>query len=268
MHASLERWTIHTEVFEGPLDLLLHLVRREGVDLRRIKIAVICDAYLDYLDRMRELHLNVAGDYLVMAATLCHLKALALLTRSPTPTTDDGEEEQDPTEALAERLERYQRYKQVAKELDERPLLNRDVFVREPEPVDVKERPISAGIDAFGLLDLYYGLLAKAAEAPPVHVIPDNGPDLERCCYRILSALDLGGGHAELGSVLRAIEDPGERVTAFIAALEMARLHWLGISQDEHLGPVHLWFEDREAVDIPLLTGRMVQDEDGASDDG
>lgn len=259
-------WTIHTEVFEGPLDLLLYLVRRDGVDVSQVRIADICDAYLGYLDRLRDLRLNVAADYLVMAATLVHLKSLAMLPRQPAPTTDDGEEDIDPTEALARQLEAYQRIKQAAEGLDARPRLGRDAFARPEVEVETADRPVFAGVDAFGLLDLYWEMLAKQAAGPPVHELPDDGPDLERCCRAVLDTLDAGGGRGELGAILRAMPRAGERVVSFVATLEMARLHWIGIRQKRHLGPVELWFENRDAVDLEMLTGRMHGEED--ADDG
>lgn len=261
-------WTIHTEVFDGPLDLLLHLVRRDGVDLRRVQITKICDAYLEYLDRMRGMRLNIAADYLVMAATLCHLKSLSLLPRPPAPTTDDGEPDEDPAEALARQLERYQAYREAAESLDDRAMLGRDVFVREPEDVDASDKPVVAGIDAFGLLDLYWELLAAQAAGPPTHTLPDDGPDLRRCCERVIGQLDLGQGRGELGAILKTLERPAERVIAFIASLEMVRLQWLGLEQPGHLAPVALWFKDRAAVDLALLTGVMEgADEEGGGED-
>jgi len=259
-------WTIHTEVFEGPLDLLLHLVRRDGVDLRRVKIAKICDAYLDYLDRMRGMRLNIAADYLVMAATLCHLKSLSLLPRPPEPTTDDGEPGEDPTEALARQLERYQAYREAAEALDDRPVLGRDVFAREPEDIESADKPVFSGIDAFGLLDLYWELLASQAAGPPTHTLPDDGPDLRRCCEQVIGQLDAAQGRGDLGAILRAMSRPAERVIAFLASLEMVRLQWLGIEQASHLAPVLLWFKDRSAVDLSLLTGVMQADDEGEPD--
>lgn len=266
MTAHAAEWTIHTEVFEGPLDLLLYLVRRDGVDVSRIEIARICDAYLGYLNRLRDLRLNVAADYLVMAATLCHLKSLSLLPRPPSPETDDGEPEEDPTEALARQLEAYQQVKARAEALDDRPWQGRDTFNRAPDEVEAADRPVTTDVDAFGLLDLYWDLLAKQAAGPPTHTLPDDGPDLRRCCTAVLGHLDAGDGRGQLGAVLRHLETPGERVVAFIATLEMVRLRWLGLSQEGHLAPVTLWYLDRDAIDLDLLTGQMTGEDESDED--
>jgi len=259
-------WTIHTEVFEGPLDLLLYLVRRDGIDVSRLRIAEICDAYLGYLDRLKQLRLEIAADYLVMAATLVHLKSLSLLPRPPTPTTEDGEPEEDPTEALARQLEAYQKVRARAEALDDRDWLGRDVFAREASEVDMADRPVTAGIDAFGLLDLYWELLTRHAAGPPTHTLPDDGPDLRACCEAVLDHIDAHDGRGELGAVLRELERPGDRVVAFVATLEMVRLQWLGLEQEAHLAPVWLWYRAREDIDLDLLTGAIVGEEDEGDD--
>jgi segregation and condensation protein A len=259
--AQTAAWTVHTDVFEGPLDLLLYLVRRDGVDLARLRVSAICDAYLDYLDRMRSLRLNVAADYLVMAATLVHLKSLSLLPRAPTSVTEDGEEE-DPAEALAQRLLEYQRYKEAAEALHDRPMVGRDVFVREGEGIDTADRPVTAGIDAFGLLELYYGLLQQAAAPEPTHHLAAKGPDLAQCCEHVIAALQLGGGRGDLAAILRGFADRGSRVIAFVAVLEMARLGWIDVQQDAHLGPVQVAQIEGAAVDLNILTGRMAAGEE------
>lgn len=248
-------WTIRSDVFDGPLDLLLHLVRREGVDLRTMRIAPITDAFLAYLDELRDLHLGVASDYLVMAATLCRLKALELLPRAPTATAVDAPED-DPREALVKRLVEHQRYKEAAEALDARPWLGRDVFARAPEPFE-GPRPVATPLDAFGLLDLYHAMLRRASVAEPVHEVHQAGLDLGTTCRAVLRVLGGVGGKLDLGDVLRAFHSRAERVVAFLAVLEMARLRWVGLVQGEHLGPVHL--ESRVAVDADLspVLGRI-----------
>src|SRR5690349_10294681 len=120
-------FTVHTDVFDGPLDLLLHLVKRDGISLARLEVSRIADAYLAYLDQMRELDLAIAADWLVMAATLVHLKALELLPRPPAILEED---ETDPRDALLAQLADYERVKIDARALDARTMVGRDVLVR------------------------------------------------------------------------------------------------------------------------------------------
>src|SRR5215208_7676324 len=107
----LEAYPVRLATFEGPLDLLLHLIKKHEVDIYDIPIVVVTQQYLDYIDLMQELNLDVAGEFLVMAATLIHIKSRTLLPR-PDPSQDDQAEE-DPREALVRRLLEHQKYKEI-----------------------------------------------------------------------------------------------------------------------------------------------------------
>ncbi len=237
MLAAEARWTIHTDVFDGPLDLLLYLVKRDGIDLRAMSIAPVADSYLAYLEQMQSLNISVASDYLVMAASLCHLKSLELLPRPPSILED---EEEDPKEALARQLEAYEVYKAAAEALEELPVQDRDVFVREPVDVGDVDRPLIPGIDAFGLLDIYYKVLTRPIRQEVVHTIHKPEVDLGQCCRSILKGLGGIGGKGTLRPLLLGFKTKGERVIAFIGVLEMCRLGWIRLSQAGHLAPVDI----------------------------
>lgn len=247
-------FTVHTDVFEGPLDLLLHLVQREGIDLARLEVARIADAYLAYLDRMRALDLSIASDWLVMAATLVHLKSLELFPRPPTPVDEDAP---DPREVLAEQLREYERLRLRAASLDELPRVGRDRFVRARQaPEGGEGRPVASPVDAFGLLDVLFEVLARGGSLDPVVVLADGGPDVGGCCRRVLRALGGKGGTGELGAMLRSLPHRPERVVTFVGVLEMARLGWLDVVQETHLGPVRVeQLVDDAAIDLGLLLG-------------
>lgn len=230
-------WTVRTEVFDGPLDLLLYLVKRDGIELRRVTISRVCDSYLAYLEQMRDLHIAVASDYLVMAATLCHLKSLDLLPRPPAILED---EETDPREQLARRLETYAQFKEATQRLLERPILGSKTFVREPADVGDIEQPLIPGVDAFGLLDAYYRILTRPVRGEPVHTIHRPEVDMAVCCRTVLAHLGGPGGTASLGTLLRLFSRRAERVVVFLGVLEMCRLGWLEIVQGEHLGRVEV----------------------------
>jgi len=133
-------YTFRLEGFEGPLDLLLHLIQKNELDILNIPIALITEQYLEYLQLMKVLNLDVAGEYLLMASTLLHIKSKMLLPKS----SEREEEEEDPRAELIRRLLEYQKYKQAGGELEKRPMLDRDVFIRlmpaEPEEVPEEER--------------------------------------------------------------------------------------------------------------------------------
>jgi segregation and condensation protein A len=158
-------YSVELEVFEGPLDLLLHLVRRHELEILDIPIAFITEKYLEYLDFMRSLDLEVAGDYLVMAATLAWLKSRELLPTEPLPSeAGDGDDEdgEDPREALIRRLVEYERFKNAAADLDSLPVSGRDVFAR---GADIDIPPVDPGlapVTLFRLAEAYYRVLTRA----------------------------------------------------------------------------------------------------------
>ncbi|MFC1862632.1 segregation and condensation protein A [Thermodesulfobacteriota bacterium] len=119
-------YEVKLEIFEGPLDLLLHLIRKNEVDIFDIPIAMITDQYIGYLDLMKSLNVNIAGDFLVIASTLVHIKSRMLLPEQ----IEEGAEEEDPRVELTQPLLEYLKLKEMAGELSERELLNRDVFSR------------------------------------------------------------------------------------------------------------------------------------------
>lgn len=233
----LAPWTVQTEVFDGPLDLLLYLVKRDGVDLRRVSIRRVCDSYLAYLEAMRELHIAVASDYLVMAATLCHLKSLELLPRPPAILEDDGV---DPREQLARRLDDYARFKEAALALYARRILDRDTFVREPADVGEVDRPLVPGVDAFGLLEAYHRVLTRPVKRTASHTIHKPEVDIALCCRRVLASLGGPGGTSDLMDLLRLFDKRSERVVTFLGVLEMCRLGWLEVVQTGHLSQVQI----------------------------
>lgn len=245
-------WTVHTEVFDGPIDLLLYLVERDGVDLLQISLAAIADSYLDYLDRLRGLHLGVAADYLLMASTLVYLKSLELLPKAPVLADEEG----DPREAFVQHLVEYRRLKEAARELAESPRVGRDQFVR--SPLQVGEGPLVTPVDAFGLLERYYALLQAHGAPEPVHVVGEPMPTLEEACRTVLHELDLAGGRTELGELLGRRPTRVARVLTFLGVLEMARLRWVTVEQERHLGPVALWTLLDTEPDYTRLTGQVV----------
>jgi segregation and condensation protein A len=152
-------YTFRLEGFEGPLDLLLHLIQKNELDIFNIPIALITEQYLEYLQLIKVLNLDIAGEYLLMASTLLHIKSKMLLPKS---SEGEGEEEKDPRAELVRRLLEYQKYKQAALDLEKRPLLDRDVFirlvtaVREEEP---EEERIE--VDLFELLEAFRKVLER-----------------------------------------------------------------------------------------------------------
>jgi segregation and condensation protein A len=232
LYLELDGW-------EGPLDLLLDLARRQKVDLRRISILDLVDQYLGYVERAESMKLELAADYLVMAAWLAYLKSALLLPR---------EEQEDPSpEELALRLQlRLQRLaamRDAAARLMGRDRLGRDVFVRgAPEGLRVDRRN-RWQCDMFSLLQAYGQV--KARTAPVVHMVRDRMVmTLDSALARVSSMLGVSLDWMELRDFLPPHADPRLKRSAlassFVAALELARLGKAEIAQDEAFGPLRL----------------------------
>ena len=160
-------YAVKLPVFEGPLDLLLHLIRQNDVEIADISIAQIGRQYLEYLEMMRELNLDLVGEYLVMAATLALIKSRMLLPPEP---GDEGDEDVDPRAELVARLLDYQRFKEVAESLEQRRLLGRDVFLAqglEPSAPADADREIEVGL--FELLSAFKSVLENASQEEEIH---------------------------------------------------------------------------------------------------
>ena len=166
--AKASGYEVKLEIFEGPLDLLLHLIRKNEVDIFDIPVATITDQYLAYLDTMRALNISLAGDFLVMASTLVHIKSRMLL-----PTSEEDDEEDDPRVEITRPLLEYLRLKEVAGELSERDLLERDVFTRHL-PHDFKtqfqrEEPL-LDVNLFQLMDAFKRLVDQTLPGASLQV--------------------------------------------------------------------------------------------------
>ncbi|MGA2316757.1 MAG: segregation/condensation protein A [Thermodesulfobacteriota bacterium] len=181
-------YTFRLEGFEGPLDLLLHLIQKNELDIFNIPIALITEQYLEYLQLMKVLDLDVAGEYLLMASTLLHIKSKMLLPKSS--EEEEEEEEEDPRAELIRRLLEYQKYKQAAGELEKRPLLDRDVFIRlvTPEPGEEPEEE-RVEVNLFELLEAFRQVLERV-KLESVHEVILEHLSVEDKIQEILTILE------------------------------------------------------------------------------
>ena len=218
-------------VFEGPLDLLLHLIRTNEVDIADIPISQISDQYLAYLEVMELLDIDVAADYLVMAATLAHIKSRMLLP--PDPDADDDDEGGDPRAELARRLAEYAVYKDAAQELGGRPLLGRDVFRGLPDLSDIPAPEPVLDASLWSLLEAMQRVLKNLPDAPSVHEVLRETLTVQD---RMIHVLDLLRGHAA-GLLFEDLLADGQVtrqrvVLTFLAILELTRIRALRIVQN------------------------------------
>jgi len=239
-------YRIKLDIFEGPLDLLLHLVKKNEVELSDIPVATITDQYLAYLGLLQQLDLDVAGEYLVMAATLLHLKSRLLL---PEEETSEEEEGEDPRAELARQLLEYQRFKEAAEMLNRRDLLDRDVFARAPLPDETDPEPdIVYDVSLGDLLDALQDVLKRAAPEVVHEVILEQVSLREQLCF-VLDML-----RERTAVVFTDLFPSGVRrlqiLVTFLAVLELVRTRMVQIHQEEHFGPIVLTLA--VSADAPL----------------
>ena len=223
-------------VYEGPLDLLLHLIKRAELDAQNVTTSVITEQYLEYLNLMRELNLDVAGEYLVMAATLLLIKSFTLLPHSQDADTEEAEElKRD----LVERLLEYQRYREAAAKLGERPLLGRDVFAppRQAEPKEDQTRPPHT-VSIFDLVQAMAAVLKRLADRAPRSIQLRDIP-VAQCIPRILAALE-DDIRIEFILLFDDLTDRALIIATFLALLELIRRGEVAAWQDERPGPIYL----------------------------
>jgi segregation and condensation protein A len=225
---------VQLEIFEGPLDLLLHLIKKNEVSITDIPIATITEQYLSTLELIQSLNLDVAGEFLVMAATLIHIKSRMLLP--PGEEEDEEEEGGDPREELIRRLLEYQRFKEAAEELEKREILRRDVFVR---PSEVPDEMESVGFEGLSLFDLISALRHVLDRFPEERV---HEVTLERISVRekMSSLLDdlQRRGKVIFQSLFEAAVSRLEVVVTFLAMLELVKIRAIRVAQEEREGPI------------------------------
>ena len=246
--SSPDAYQVKLDAFEGPLDLLLHLIRKSELNIYDIPIALITEQYLGYITLMQDLNLDVAGEFLVMASTLIHIKSRTLLPR-PDPTQEDGGPEEDPREALVRRLLEHQKYKAAAELLHDRETLRSAQYMRPDERVadaagDEYEPELE--VDLFGLLSAFKGVLERASRRPMV-ILPPAQMSIEDRIKQVLGRLSEteACGFEDLFS-----DGDGSRpflIVTFLALLEMIRLKLIRVFQSGGAGPIRVYKRARPA---------------------
>lgn len=226
---------VRTEAFEGPLDLLLHLIKKNELDIYNIPIAEISRQYLDYLDVMRELNLDVAGEFLVMASTLIQIKSQMLLPQIT--DTHDEEQGQDPRAELVRRLLEYERYREASALLVARELLDRDVFARNFPSEELEAFPSEDElpvVEMFELVDAFRRILAKA----PKESFHEVGSENISIADRISDILEFlqGRESVDFEELFIGTNTREFIIASFLAILELCRLRMIRIAQFENYG--------------------------------
>ena len=261
--SSQDAVPVRLEHFEGPLDLLLHLIKKHEVSIYDIPITLITTQYLQTMRLMHELDLDVAGEYLVMAATLIHIKSRTLLPRPETAAGVEGEEE-DPRDGLVRRLLEHQKFKAAAELLHEREQVRSAQWLRPDERVaamagDDYEPELE--VDLFSLMNAFQAVVERARMRPKV-LLPPEQISLEVRIEQLLSRLSEteACGFEEL---FADVQDRAGLIVTFLALLEMIRLKMVRAFQAGSFGPIRVYKRLRPA-DAPHPIG----DPDGPQPDG
>lgn len=230
-------YQVKLEKFEGPLDLLLHLIKKNEINICDIPIALIAQQYLDYLRLMKCLNLTVAGEFLVMAATLIQIKSRMLLPADE--TEGDEEDGPDPREELIRRLLEYKQFKEAAGQLDNRGRLWREVFAREQAlavSAEPSESLLMEDVTLFDLVDALHSIMVRIPDRRLMEITPENITVKDRMNV-ILEALE----GKESVTFLSFFEGQGHRlriIVTFLGLLELTRLKLVRLFQAEPFGPI------------------------------
>ena len=229
-------YRINVEVFEGPLDLLMHLIKKNDLDIYDIPIAFVLEEYMKYLDTIKELDIDLAGEFLLMAAELAHIKSRLLLPEEP---AGEEEEEGDPRSDLVRRLLEYQQFKQASEQLVQRSMLGREVFV--PQAPERVEAPADGPIEGhvYDLVEAFSKIL-KRVPAEAWHEVAVDRISINDRIYQIVGLVKKD---ATLTISDLLPKEPLTRfdvVITFIALLEMCRLRMIKLYQSETCGQIYL----------------------------
>ena len=222
------------EAFEGPLDLLLYLIRKENLDILDIPIAEITRQYTDYIEIIHTMRLELAGEYLVMSAMLAEIKSRMLL---PRPAGDE-EDEEDPRAELVRRLQEYERFKQAAEDLDALPQLGRDVYQAGAERVDGKRLRLPPEVDLQELISAFQEVMKRASMFAHHHVQMESLSVRERMSS-VLNAIQ-SHRYTRFLDLFTPEEGRMGVVVTFLAVLELTRESLIELTQTEPFAPIHV----------------------------
>lgn len=242
LEAGAATYSVSLPAFEGPLDLLLHLCQKHELDILDIPIGFITEKYLEYLAVMQLMNLDIASEYLVMAATLAHIKSKMLLPAPPPGQEDDelGELEEDPRETLIRRLLEYQKYKQAAADLASRGVTGRDVFPRgaaieEAAPTGL---PPLAEVPLFSLVEAFQRVLDRAKVKISHEVVAEHLTLTDR--IQQLATVLAERKRLTFEDLFDGAVTRFDLVITFLALLEMTRLKMTRLVQTEPLAPIYV----------------------------
>ncbi|MBV1915084.1 MAG: segregation/condensation protein A [Pseudomonadales bacterium] len=242
------------DTFEGPLDLLLYLIRRKNLDILNIPVADITAQYMKYISVMQDFRFDLAGEYLVMAAMLAEIKSRMLI-----PREHEVEDEEDPRAELVRRLQEYERFKQAAEDLDELPRISRDIFTVSAEVPEMDiEKPVPE-VDLREVLLALADVIARADKFAHHHIQLEPLSTRERMTHILVKLSDIEGGFLPFVSLFTIEEGRLGVVVSFLALLELIKESLVEIVQTEDDGHIHVKARSGAGLALESLAPESVE---------
>lgn len=241
-----EQYKVHLESFEGPLDLLLHLIEKNRIDIYDIPIALLTEQYMAYLAKFKEFNIEIASEFLVMAATLLQIKSKILLpdTKIETETTD--EEETDPRQELVERLLEYRRYKEISSVLSKMAQEAGQRYFRKSTLPEPKHLP-PTGLDVKLLWQAFQNVLEGQIEhAPLIANVAREQYTIEDKIVSLLAILKENNGNICFTAVFTPKTSKAELITTFLAMLELIKIKRISVYQTGLFSPIYLKINEND----------------------
>jgi segregation and condensation protein A len=256
-------YRVQLDVFEGPLDLLLYLIKKEEVDIYEVNLTKIATQFIEYVEMMRRLDLDIAGEFLVMAATLMYIKSRELLPVEQQVTAVEDEEPLDPRWDLIRQLVEYKKFKDVAAQLQHQELLQENIYRRMPQEVEFASAapPARGEVTLFDLLNAVSSILRRFQEDDETPVIAQDKWSVSEKIELLLKTL-MERPLVKFSELFLAARSRSEVVATFLAMLELIRLKQIVVAQPEAFGEIEI------SKSTPPASAGGASNHVGASSDG
>lgn len=233
-------YKVELDIFEGPMDLLLYLIKKDEIDIYDIPIERITKQYMSYLDTFKMLNIGLAGEFLVMAANLCYIKSRMMLPKHVQPPEEDADEE-DPRWDLIRQLIEYKKFKEAARQLGVKEAKQQNHFVHKPDKIEAagdEVRPLDDGLSIFDLIRAFQNILDRLNDEGLGEIVDDQ--------YTVGDKIDLllglipPGGSMAFEALFKGATSKHEMIVTFLAVLELMKLNFFRVCQERVLGEIQL----------------------------
>lgn len=236
-----DNYKVKLDIFEGPLDLLLYLIKKDEVDILDVNIERVTKQYIAYLDTFKMLNIDLAGEFIVMAANLMYLKSRMLIPKPVQPPEEEGDEE-DPRWELIRQLIEYKKFKDAAGFLQRRQVQMEHVYPATPEAPDLKKEVVTEGFPELGIFDLiraFQKVLARFQKEDLQEIVDDRFTVADKIEYLLIHVP--AGGQVSFQHLFAGATTRDEVIVTFVAMLELIKLRQFRVTQDHLLGEITLY---------------------------